>query len=107
MIEKDPSNYALLTYVYIVLLAIWGGLAKFHRKVKQGLVRWANLTELLGELVVSGFAGLMTFFLCQWADFNMLFTAVAAGIAGHMGTEAIYFIERMIERVVDSRVGRK
>jgi len=53
--------------------------------------------EIIGELTTSGFAGVMTFWLCEAADINGLITAVLIGISGHMGGRAIFIIEKWAE----------
>ena len=95
--EKDPANYSFLTYAWVTGLATLGGAVNFLRKVKEGSARAVNFTEFIGELVTSGFAGLLTFWLCEAADFNKLLSAVLIGIAGHMGSRAIFMIEKWAE----------
>jgi hypothetical protein len=48
---------------------------------------------LIGELVVSAFAGLVTFFLCRTANFDEMLTAAFIAISGHMGTRIIFKFE--------------
>ncbi|WP_236640481.1 phage holin family protein, partial [Tepidimonas charontis] len=55
---------------------------------------FANLFELIGELATSAFAGLITFWLCEAAQFKPLITAALVGISGHMGSRAIFQLER-------------
>lgn len=64
MPEKDPGNYSIITYAWVVVLSMWGGTVGFLNKYKEGVVRPFNFTELMGELVTSGFIGLITFWLC-------------------------------------------
>lgn len=95
MPEKDPTNYALITYAWVFLLSAWGGLVSFLSKVKKGEARAFNLVELIGELVTSAFAGVLTFWLCEAAGLNGLVTAALVGISGHMGSRAIYHMETL------------
>jgi len=95
--EKDPSNYPLITYIWVLGLAALGGAVNFVRKVKEGTARAFNITEFIGELMTSGFAGLLTFWLCEAADLNKLLSAVLIGISGHMGSRAIFRIEKWAE----------
>lgn len=97
MPEKDPSNYPLITYLWVFGLAMMGGAVNFFRKVKSGVARAFNLTEFVGEIFTSGFAGLLTFWLCEAADLNKLISAVLIGISGHMGSRAIFRIEKWAE----------
>jgi hypothetical protein len=93
MPEKDPTTYSLLTYAWVLLLAGLGGVVSFVRKVKQGHSRAFNVAELVGELVTSAFAGILTFWLCEAAEIRPLITAAFVGIAGHMGSRAIFYME--------------
>lgn len=97
MPEKDPSNYTLITYLWVVVLAAAGGTVNFLHKIRQGTARAFNITEFVGELMTSGFAGLLTFWLCEAADVNKLLSAVLIGISGHMGSRAIFKIEKWAE----------
>lgn len=91
--EKDPFNYSLLTYMWVAFVAAMGGLVNFHRKLQEGLVRVFNLTEFIGELFTSAFAGVLTFWLCEWSSVPPLPSAVLIAISGHMGSRAIFGIE--------------
>ena len=101
MPEKDPTTYGLLTYLWVTGLAAWGGLVNFYRKVKTGESRFFNIAELIGEIVTSAFAGLITFWLCEAAEFNQLISAALVGISGHMGSRAIYQIEKLVQLRLD------
>lgn len=98
MPEKDPTNYGWLTYAWVLLLAAFGGTVNFARKLREGAVRAFNFTEFVGEIITSGFVGLLTFWLCEWQDLNPLLSAVLIGISGHMGSRAIFGMEKWAER---------
>lgn len=95
---KDPGNYSLLTYAWVIGLSGWGGLVSFLRKRREGHVRPFNFTELIGEIFTSAFVGLLTFWLCEAGHINPLTTAALVGISGHMGSRAIFGIERWAQR---------
>jgi hypothetical protein len=95
---KDPSSYAWVTYVWVFGLAMLGGLVSFFRKVQKGEVRPWNAAEFIGEIVTSAFAGIITFWLCEWAAFHPLMTAAFVGISGHMGSRALFMFERMMSQ---------
>ena len=103
MPEKDPSTYGLITYLWVTGLAAWGGLVSFYRKVKSGETRAFNVVELIGEIATSAFAGLITFWLCEAAQFNPLVTAALVGISGHMGSQG-YTTQVECERFTASPV---
>lgn len=94
---KDPSTYGLITYLWVGLLAAWGGLVSFMRKRRQGEARPWNIMELVGELFTSAFVGVITFWLCEAADIHPLVTAALVGICGHMGSRALFHLEKWAE----------
>lgn len=96
MPEKDPSSYSFLTYAWVIVLSIWGGAVNFYQKVKAGEARPFNIVEFIGEICTSGFAGVITFYLCEAGGFTPLMTAVMVGISGHMGGRAIFQLERLV-----------
>jgi hypothetical protein len=86
------------TACWILVLAGWGGLANFWRKRMSGQARPFNLAELAGEICISGFAGVVTYFLATAAGINELVVAALVGISGHAGSRAIFGIEKMLDR---------
>lgn len=97
--DKGPFDPALFfTYAWVVVISMAGGLAHFYRKVRSGQTRAFNLTELVGELVTSAVAGVITFFLCRWAGVSDWAMAAFVGIVGHMGSRALFLLERVFER---------
>ena len=96
-VEKDPTTYSALTYLLVGALSIWGGIVSWVRKRNAGEARPFNFMELVGEIITSAFAGVMTFWLCEASDINPLITAAMVGISGHMGSRAIYHIENWAE----------
>lgn len=103
MPEKDPTSYTLLTYAWVIALSFVGGMVSFTRKVRDGVARKFNFTEFIGEIVTSGFVGVITFWLCEWSGVHPLLTAALVGISGHMGSRAIFKLEQLVERFIESR----
>lgn len=103
MPEKDPTNYSLLTYAWVLLLSSWGGVVSFLRKRREGVVRPFNIVELIGEMVTSAFAGVLTFWMCEASGFHPLITASLVGISGHMGSRAIFHLEQIAEQRIGAR----
>lgn len=98
MIEKDPTSYSLITYLWVFGLALWGGSVSFISKVKKGVARAWNFTEFLGELLVSSFSGIITFYLCELSETPALLSAVFVAVSGHMGTRIVYLLEHRLEK---------
>lgn len=91
---KDPLDYSLRTYGVMLGIALLGGFVSWYAKVKKGELPAWSVHHLIGELATSALAGLLCFWLCEWANFQPLLTAALTGIAGHMGTRAITLYEQ-------------
>lgn len=97
--DHGPFDPALLaTYAWVIGVSMLGGIASFYGKVKSGHARWVNLGEFLGELVTSAIAGLITYWFCRAAGVNEWWMAAFVAIAGHMGTRALFMLEKVLER---------
>lgn len=103
MPDKDPTTYDLITYAWVIGLSMVGGTVSFMRKVREGHTRAFNVFELIGEIVTAGFAGVLTFWLCEAGGINPLVTAALVGITGHMGSRAIFLLERVAESKLPSK----
>ncbi len=92
MIERDPILYGTLTYFWVIGISMFGGLASFIIKLNNSTesVPLVKLfLRLIGELIVAGFAGVATFFLCQAWQLDGMYTAFAVAVSGHLGAKAI------------------
>lgn len=96
MPEKDPLSYEAITYAWVIIISVWGGLSGYVRKIKSGYARF-SLAELLGEICISGFVGVLTFFLCEAGNINQVYGAFLIGISSHMGSRAIMMLEKTIQ----------
>lgn len=108
MIDKDPTTYTTLTYLWVGLLAMSGGLVAFIRRLnKQDKPQplWLIFIKLIGELIISAFAGVITFYLCEHLGVSPLLTAVFVGISGHMGGNLIDLISKKVEKFIVKKFG--
>ncbi len=98
MPEKDPTNWAVGTWILAIAMSIGGGLVNWWAKVKQGHTRVFNVVELIGEVFTSGFVGVGVFMLLSGLEYPQALCAACSGISGHMGTRLLFAIERAAER---------
>ncbi len=105
MIDKDPFGYSIVTYVWVLLLSIWGGVVHFIQRLKRGEAKAHNIVELIGEVVISAFVGVVTFYLCELSSFPQILTAALVAISGHMGTRALFVFEGVIEKIIKNKAG--
>lgn len=99
MLDKDPLNYSMLTYAWVFLLSLWGGIAGYIRKLKTGAIMRFSLSEIVGDVVVSGFVGMLTFFICESAGLPPLTSAACIGVSAHMGSRALFMLENGLDRL--------
>lgn len=90
---KDPLDYPLKTYALILGIALLGGVVSWYSKVRKGEIPLWSINHLVGEMATSALAGLLVWWLCEWAGYAPLFNAAMAGMAGHMGARAITLLE--------------
>lgn len=95
---KVPLSYSLRDYGLILAVSLLGGIVKWFAKVKNGEAPAWGIFQMIGELGTSAFAGLITFWLCEWWNFPQLLTIALVAICGHMGTTAIQQFERFAEK---------
>lgn len=93
-VVKDPSSVPLVTYMWVFLLASWGGIVRVFREVKLGDKSWRQIVLIfIAEVATSSFAGVLTFFLCESQNVERLYTAAMTGVAGYMGGRALSVLE--------------
>jgi len=105
MPEKDPTTYQMITYSWVFLVASWGGVVNYIRKRREGIIPCFSITEFVGELVTSAFAGLVTFFLCESAKIDPMLSAAFIAISGHMGSRSIFMIEKYLQERIKNKSG--
>jgi hypothetical protein len=102
---KSPLSYSLREYGVILCIALLGGFTRWYMAVRRGEANMLSFTALIGELAVSAFAGLLTFWICESFGVGPLVTAAAAGLAGHAGGNGITYLERFGKRYAEKKFG--
>lgn len=95
--EAPFSDANLIPTLWMAVIAALGGAANWYQKVKAGQARAFNVMELVGEILVSAFVGLVTYWICKGYGVNEWLTAAAVAITGHMGSRAIFIAEQWLE----------
>jgi len=90
---RGPLDYSLKQYGIVLAFAVLGGFVQWWAKVRRGDIPAWSVSHLIGELCTSAFAGLLCFWVCEWANFPPLLTAALTGVCGHMGTRAVSMFE--------------
>lgn len=103
--DRNPLDYPIKQWLFILLMAMLGGAASWYNKVKKGELAASNLFALMGEFVVSALAGLLAFLVCDYFGAPVGITGAAAGLAGHAGARALAIAEVLAQRQIEHRLG--
>jgi len=98
--DKNPFSYPILTYVWVIGLACFGGIVRHLNSMSK-----LNLAQFFVDLITSGFTGLITFWLCEWGDIQGPLGAVLIATSGMMGNRAFQELERLWRIRVYSMAG--
>lgn len=106
---RDPLDFPAKQYLFLLGIALLGGIVSWYAKVRSGYAQAWNLMHLIGELATSAFAGLMAFLICTHIETSAPVTAALVGVAGHMGARAITVFENWAARrfSVDRSTGQQ
>lgn len=87
------SEPGWVTFLTIVILAIWGGLVNYLSRLRNAakVFSWG---ELLLELSISAFAGLMIGLMAFSFDVNFYMCLALAGISGHAGGRTMFYLDK-------------
>lgn len=104
----DPNHggflIQFLTYAWVVVVSMFGGLVSFIRRrnaTTPKVPMKEQLGILFGELAISAFAGLITYWLCQYWGLHSALTAVFIAVSGHLGGKSIDAVARIWLGVID------
>lgn len=104
--SKAPTDYGWLTYLWVCLIAAWGGLVRFLNSMRERKeTLGASLVTLVTGLVTSVFVGVLTFYACEIANFDKLWTAICVAVTGHLGAQAMQIFERAIMSRIKALLG--
>jgi len=81
------------TFLIIVVLAVWGGLINYLSRVRSAMKKF-NWGELLLEISISAFAGLLIGLMAFSFDVNTYMCMALAGISGHAGGRTVFFLDK-------------
>jgi hypothetical protein len=76
------------TALWVFGVSLWGGMVSFFEKHEP--FSWM---KLIAHLTSASFAGMMTFYICQWGHIPQPLTGALCGVAAHMGTPALLRIK--------------
>lgn len=91
----DPGNYNIITALIAFAFSLWGSVAAYLVRLKKGVIKKFSFWGLLIEMVISGFAGVLTYLICTYMHVPNLVTIFMVGMAGHSGASAIASLQKV------------
>lgn len=104
--HENDWLYFIVTLPYVLFLSLAGGLGAFIMRLNQATEPKplkVIFIKLLGELFLSGFAGLLTFLLCKEFGLSSNMTAIAVAISGHLGGNMIILISEYLKKFFNNK----
>lgn len=93
---KDPLDYSMLTYVWVILLASFSSAVRYLNSMQR-----FELGRLVIEVLSGGLTGLLTFWICEWQNIHGPLTGFLIGVSGLMGSR----LWGEFTRIFSARVG--
>lgn len=81
-----------IQYFGLMVIAMWGGTATYLKVIRKKEQEF-SVRAWIGECSISGFAGLMAMYYCQYAEHSFPITAIVTGISGMMSGKLLLLIE--------------
>ncbi len=104
MSEKLPDDVELLKqmlpYLVAFFLSCWGGVVHHIQRLQKSGKAF-SWRDFCFDLLVSSFAGLLTYFLCDWAHIQGPIAALLIAVSGHMGTRSIASFYKLHDKIFD------
>src|SRR5699024_2252508 len=82
---------------WLIMLALLGGTASYIDRIREARVKF-TVIGLVGDWVISGFAGIITAYVCFEMGWSPYLTAAACGVAGHQGGRTIGLVKNYLSR---------
>lgn len=90
----------LLTILWISALSTLGATVGYMKKIKSGAVERFRISELVGEIVISFFLAIVTYFLCKGSGLDEYLTVGLVGVVSHLGTKGLSMLETFIPKLI-------
>jgi hypothetical protein len=102
---RTVDRDAVFQYLIIALVALWGGVVSYYRRVVKGELKHA-IWRMLGELTVSAGAGMGVALLMLDAGAPTVWATACGGIAGHMGGRVFDIGEEILANTLQGLAGK-
>ena len=90
---QNSNHY--FTFLWIFALSTLGSIVAYIKKKRESKEPF-NWMHLSGDILISFFLGVITYFLCKGANLSEFWTAGFVGIVSHLGTRVLILFDTLI-----------
>ena len=94
----------LLPYLYYLILAMWGGVVRYIVDLQKDSTMKFSFYKLSANLVISGFAGIITLNLVEHFNIQPHLGAALIAVSGHAGVRAVEKFENLFMKFIESKI---
>lgn len=95
---REPVSYDFLTYGVVIATSLVGGALTNLRQFLDDDTRTHRGVRLAYDLLAAVFTGILTFWVCQSIDLDLLKTNVMVGLNAFLGVGSIKVIGAIINK---------
>lgn len=95
----------LLTFLWVFSISAFAGITRRIRRLQgakgnEEIKKEGSWLLFMADIVISGFIGMLTYYLCVYANVPDSLMAVYIGVSAHMGTKALSVYEALFNKGV-------
>ena len=94
----------LLPYVWYLVLAMWGGVARYLIELQRDSLLKFSFLKLFSNLIISGFAGVITLNLVEHFNISLHLGAALIAVSGHAGVRAVEKLEVLLLKILEVKI---
>ncbi|BCX79294.1 phage holin family protein [Campylobacter sp. 19-13652] len=93
----------LLTFLWVFSISAFAGITRRVRRLQGAsgndeLKKEGSWILFAADIVISGFIGMLTYYICVYANVPDSLMAVYIGVSAHMGTKALSLYEALFSK---------
>ena len=94
----------LLPFLYYLILAMWGGVVRYVVDLQKDSTMEFSFYKLTANLVISGFAGIITLNLVEHFHISPHLGAAMIAISGHAGVRMVEKFENLFIKFIEGKI---
>lgn len=104
MVDKDPNNWDITLWLFLLGLGICGGVIRYFDDLRKESTnnpdkrKRFEIFEMVAKAVSSAFVCTVIYFICQGLNIGDLVSLGLAGVASYFGTESLGLVFRHFDK---------